>query len=448
LAEKAPQVGDHALDFASGPGEASTLQVQNIPALTGLRFFAAFSILFGHTVGWTTPFTTQSPITTVGDVIQYYGMPLFFVLSGFVIHLNYARLFHEHRFGWAASEFFIARLARLYPLYFCAFVFGVFSDFTFNWLAEFPLDFWAMLGFGLSMTRSWIYLLVVNHRLLLEHAFGLGWSVSTEWFFYIVYMGLVFAVVRLRSARATLVSLGVFSLAAFAAVIVVQANYGRILAVASKDFASVAEQTPGPYDFHQWLFYYSPYLRVLEFVLGCLTAQLYVRLYNRPVARAEQRAGTIALWTALAVLVTVGVVSAEFRLPAPYAAYFNTLILNFGLAVPIAVVMFCTARYSGAVAGFLGSAPLVRLGDLSYSIYAVHTWTLRPLIRPPVPYDTTMAVDAALRIPLAIVVTIAVATATYRLIEVPSRAYIRKHLSQAMARHAEKTAAASAASPA
>ena len=64
-----------------------------VDALTGLRFLAAASILITHTANWTAPFNTANPVSAVASVIGVYGMPLFFVLSGFVIHYNYAGCF-------------------------------------------------------------------------------------------------------------------------------------------------------------------------------------------------------------------------------------------------------------------------------------------------------------------------------------------------------------------
>src|SRR5207249_9141221 len=58
-----------------------------IPALTGLRFFAAFFILFAHAVDWLAQFQ-NSNIRQNFSFVAMYGMPLFFVLSGFVIHYN------------------------------------------------------------------------------------------------------------------------------------------------------------------------------------------------------------------------------------------------------------------------------------------------------------------------------------------------------------------------
>jgi peptidoglycan/LPS O-acetylase OafA/YrhL len=102
--------------------------------------------------------------------------------------------------------------------------------------------------------------------------------------------------------------------------------------------------------------------------------------------------------------------------------------LNFGCAVPLAVVIFCAARYRSWISAFLSLPWIVYLGDISYSIYAVHTWTLRPFIRPPIDFNSIYAVDAALRITLAMAFTVIVATATYSIIEVPCRRFLRTRL--------------------
>src|SRR5437867_12289726 len=90
----------------------------NIPALTGLRFVAAFLILFAHAVDWLAQFQ-DSEIRKQFGFLSIYGMPLFFVLSGFVIHYNYRNLFAGKPLLRAVAEFGAARFARLFPLYFC-----------------------------------------------------------------------------------------------------------------------------------------------------------------------------------------------------------------------------------------------------------------------------------------------------------------------------------------
>src|SRR5216684_3338330 len=75
-----------------------------IPSLTGIRFVAAFTIVAGH---------IYSPVGNLTLI----GMPLFFTLSGFIIHYVYAASFAA---GWrgAAVKFAGARFSRIYPLYF------------------------------------------------------------------------------------------------------------------------------------------------------------------------------------------------------------------------------------------------------------------------------------------------------------------------------------------
>jgi hypothetical protein len=62
-----------------------------IPGLTGLRFLAAFSVLIAHGAA-----VLMHGHERLGSVpywvtqVSGFGMTLFFVLSGFVIHYNYA----------------------------------------------------------------------------------------------------------------------------------------------------------------------------------------------------------------------------------------------------------------------------------------------------------------------------------------------------------------------
>ena len=80
-----------------------------LPALTGLRFIAAFTVLAGHAADSLLQFAGEHP-----DWCHYIaalpgiGMPLFFVLSGFVIHYNYHRSIVEAP-ARGTINFFVAR---------------------------------------------------------------------------------------------------------------------------------------------------------------------------------------------------------------------------------------------------------------------------------------------------------------------------------------------------
>jgi peptidoglycan/LPS O-acetylase OafA/YrhL len=411
-----------------------------IPQLTGLRFVAAFSILFLHAVAWCIPFTDTNIPNAIGNWVGVYGMPLFFVLSGFVIHYNYALLFRDAPYSAASRSFLAARFARIYPLYFFFFVFGSISDFTSNWIGYAPREFTSYILHSVTLTQSWVYKIGIQDRLLLANGFGLAWSLSSEFFFYVAYGAFVFAILRIRKPGTGVASFAVFSIVVIGLLLAAFLNFGTIEALAKEFLPKVSTADENfQSSFYRWLFYYSPYGRIWEFILGCLTAQLFLTVRDRPVLRRERVYGTVALGAALAYLFGFGglyalnvVVPNSLGPPGGLGAQVNQLInffaLNFGCAVPLAVVIFCAARYKGSFANFFAWAPIVWLGDISYSIYAVHTWTLRPLIRPAISPTDVYVVDAILRVSMGIVFTIIVSAGTYTLIEQPARRYLRARL--------------------
>src|SRR5215472_7576143 len=122
-----------------------------LPTLTGLRFCAAFSILGMHTIEWCAGFNNTRVFGLVAGLIGLIGMPLFFVLSGFVIHYNYGRHFRHQPFAVATRNFLAARFSRIYPLFFFFCVFGIISDFMANWLADYSGDFWSFVVYSVTL---------------------------------------------------------------------------------------------------------------------------------------------------------------------------------------------------------------------------------------------------------------------------------------------------------
>ena len=88
---------------------------KTIQELTGLRGVAALLILIGHSVG-VAPVLKTWPTAPLMNVLTLCGMSVFFILSGIVICYNYqAAVTDEPSRG--IPRFFLARFARLYPLY-------------------------------------------------------------------------------------------------------------------------------------------------------------------------------------------------------------------------------------------------------------------------------------------------------------------------------------------
>jgi peptidoglycan/LPS O-acetylase OafA/YrhL len=401
--------------------------------LTGLRFFAAFSILFAHAFDWIAQFQ-DSHVSEYFSFIAMYGMPLFFVLSGFVIHYNYRDLFLRQTLGKAICEFAAARFARLYPLYFVLVLVALVAD---DFLAKIyhSRDLaLPILGYYLTLTQSWWYL-VYGDKSIIYWLFSVSWSISTEMYFYALYAGAVFLIFAL-SRRGHIIFAGlVYAALVMAALGLARHELGPLMGLARRYVPDyIAIDAGFENSFYRWLFYFSPYVRVLEFILGCFTAQALLGLSECQVSRREYRWATVLLISALASLVGIGLLYLGiFALPT-INAYVQFLALNFLCAPSIAVVLFCVARYDSPFSRAMSAPLLVALGETSYSIYLVHSWTLRIFERPPPNLTPLWAVDAIWRIVCGSGLTLIVSYGTYRLIELPGRIWLRRVLRVGIAR--------------
>ncbi|MDE8346118.1 MAG: acyltransferase, partial [Acidocella sp.] len=153
-----------------------------LPNLQGLRALAAASVAFSH-IAHDALQNTAHPSHVVGMVSALMpwgaGVDIFFVISGFVIVHASAPLFATGHSG--LLTFLQRRLARIVPLY---------------WLMT--AAFLAVLWLGHSAIHGdiggWRYIIASFLFIpwprpdgLMEPAFGLGWTLNFEMFFYLVF---------------------------------------------------------------------------------------------------------------------------------------------------------------------------------------------------------------------------------------------------------------------
>jgi len=348
-----------------------------LPALTGLRFIAAMSIAVGHAAATTLRIEAASPFITAKYWLSAsagLGMPLFFVLSGFVIHYNYSGIFRGDTKA-ALGSFLWARFSRLYPLYILIIVAEVvFSSAFFNYLNGKPNQVYAILAalpYYLTMTQSWVYTLHDNIPLI--YAFGvvtpLTWSISTEWFFYLCYPALLAGIVRLKTIQQAAIGVGVFTLVFGLAMLRVTFWIDDLDAWAGRWFGQAATSASnGQNCFVRWFYYFAPYVRIGEFILGCLTAQLYNVMRHRPIGPVEA--------TTARFIVPASIILTLYLMYIMFVPGADNLIGrmkgNFALAPVLAALIFCVARYRSTFADLFSARPLVTLGAASYSIYLLH----------------------------------------------------------------------------
>jgi peptidoglycan/LPS O-acetylase OafA/YrhL len=369
--------GSEIAPAASGRAGRDSARINSspgIPSLTGLRFLAAFAVVTAHSIG-----RFRLGETDIGYwVLQTsgFGMSLFFVLSGFVIHYNYRRLCEEGRVQGIA-QFLWARFARLYPLFLLLLIYEItFSHELRASIAEGSptpelIDMLHALPYYLLFLQSWLYVPGAEHSLIYELGgpMSVTWSISTEWFFYIVYPLIALILIRVKRPSAAFFGAVIWSIS-WTSLSLTIADSNLLDDWSIDKYGPIANAATGFQDsFRRWLLYFSPYLRIGEFMLGCLTAHIYVLLQNKSASRSEAWIGRGLLVFAL---LTLGLTFYFMYVPNGTLAFMRQLSYNFGLAPSIAVIMFCTARHRSLLSVVVSWKPFIALGEASYSIYLLH----------------------------------------------------------------------------
>ncbi|MCB1884171.1 MAG: acyltransferase [Geminicoccaceae bacterium] len=182
---------------------------RHIRTLTSLRFFAAFWVVILH-------FSKDMPFDPDGATYLVHnaraGVDLFFMLSGFIMAHCYLEGIAGGGFAW--GTYLRRRLARIYPLHVVT-------------LLPFLLLFAAAGAGYVRLPHPEAYdAAALLPNLLLLHAWGTtdhltfnypSWSISAEWFAYLLFPGMALAVLRLRPLASLFVALAALGLAWFLA---------------------------------------------------------------------------------------------------------------------------------------------------------------------------------------------------------------------------------------
>jgi peptidoglycan/LPS O-acetylase OafA/YrhL len=302
-----------------------------IPEVDGLRFVAIASVFFFHlrafigiksSTPWVVPYQEDwlGRLAHVGNA----GVPLFFMISGFILGLPFASHWLKGTEPISLRAYFLRRLTRLEPPYLISLT--VF----FILLRVVNGTPWRQLVPGYITSFFYLHTLLGRPDDTIN---AVAWSLEVEVQFYILapLLALVFAVRGPVARRSLLVT------AAYAAAVA------------------------------QWFFTVDEtllkdtLLNYIQFFLaGFLMADLYLVEFGGPTApdRASWR-GT--LWDAAGV----GVVLALLRvLPDPLTAHFAT---------PALFPALMASAFRGRAMRWAFSRPwLTAIGGMCYSIYLIH----------------------------------------------------------------------------
>jgi len=303
-----------------------------IPALTGLRAYAAFWVLFSHyayngvifqPIAWRMQWFRMSGLVTH----EYLAVDLFFMLSGFIlVHV------HGHEFARVVSRldygrFLLLRLARIYPLH----LFALAISLATHWVTPNPI----------GPDDGYTFLL----QLLLMASWGSApfftwnqpaWSLSAEWLAYLAFPLVALATAGIRRAPTILLAIvlfiGLFWLLAYRPF----AMFDAVNGVGACTRVSVG------------------------FVIGALLR----RVYDAPALRRVPW-GLLFWGSVLAAFFSMSTLSGQ-RLPNSIWSYAAMVCVLFSASLARGVWIY---PLTNRVARYFG--------EVSYSIYIVHYPLLR-----------------------------------------------------------------------
>lgn len=311
--------------------------VENLSALTSLRFFAAGHVLLYH-YGLMFFYNYQNVMPPDPIWLGYTSVTFFFVLSGFILTHNYASVQFDSA---SLRAFAFARFSRLYPVYLLSLIVSLpFLFRSIAWQADWLQPLWLA-----STVLSPLGL----HAWIPGAACALNcpsWSVSAELFFYLLFPFLM--PLALRRPRA------------FAGVTIVFWLLVALLYIRLwQEVGDAGSIVLAGEERSKWgrlgtqLIMHLPIGRLPEFMVGIAAYVFW--------SRNRERISAPVAFSAFAVLAAIILL---FHRDAP-----EIMVHNGGTAIAWVALIVAAASVRG---GALTHPLAVRLGQASYSLYLLH----------------------------------------------------------------------------
>lgn len=353
-----------------------------LPALSGLRAFAALNIVFFHFSNpkWFGPF---APIVDNG----YTSVSFFLLMSGFILAYNYSD--RAQRGELRATRFWAARLSRLYPVYAFALLIslGMLME---EWRVRTDGEFVAGIVLTPLLLQGWIPRLATFWNTP-------AWTMCTEAFFYLIFPA-VMCWKRPKHWRGMLGLLAVLWAAGMA--------LPTIYTIVQPDGPNPGRYTDG---FWMRALKFSPPPHVPSFLFGIVLADVDARISRK------------GRWRLLLGIFGVGAIYTVLY----YGDRMPFALMHDGLLMPLFGLAILGLAGHNLIARFFGFWPFVAVGQASYCLYLLH-FNLWDLIHKSHLLETTglIALDPWISYLLLIVA----ALLTMKWIERPAQKWIRSRI--------------------
>ena len=277
---------------------------------------------------------------------MYLMVDFFFILSGFIMCHVYGELFTNAVKASDFKKFTIARFARVYPLHFVTLTYTIILFFV-SAKMGIPKDIILEVE---NNTGSIFTNLLLIHSMNLHQWFSwvhASWSISVEWWAYMLFPFLVAPFSRLNTVGKIIIS--AFCIIGYLTIMFYLIPLVKISPALTAIFGNGGGPQAG--DSLNVSFQFG-YVRCLcGFILGMMMYQGF---------KTEWGKRLLGNGYTLIVLAIGSFVCMHFALPDVFAVAFFPFILLSG------------AYGSAGINKFFGTAALQRLGDWSFSLYLVH----------------------------------------------------------------------------
>ncbi len=309
---------------------ATPAKKARLPALTGLRTFAALNLVFFH---FSNPrwFGWFAPVVDNG----YTSVSFFLLLSGFVLAYNYADRAASGELK--TGNFWVARFSRLYPVYLFSLLISL-GTLVQEFHTQTPRNFAEGTVLTPLLLQGWSPMLATFWNTP-------AWTMSTEAFFYILFP---FVVRFKRPARLGWL-LGLLALLWMA---------GMVSPALYTWLHPDGDLHPGRYSSGIWIraLKFTPLPHLPSFLFGVVLADLNQRI--AVTARTRLALGLAGLAGLYAVLF--------FGEHLPY------VFLHDGLLMPLFGAAILGLAGQNLMSSFFGFLPFVLVGEASYCLYLLH----------------------------------------------------------------------------
>lgn len=371
--------------------------------LTPLRGIAALLTVIFH-VG-----LMAGPLAFNTQVLNrmYLMVDFFFVLSGFIMCHVYGELFSGKVTMPAFKKFTIARFARVYPLHLITLLYTIilFSVTAKLGIPKVPVLQVENSGYSIITNLLLLQSMNLHHWFSWVHA---SWSISTEWWAYMVFPFLVKPFSKLSSAgkiALTFVCFGGYLFITFIIIPIVPFP------------AEIPFVKPDPASLSVNVAYQFGFIRCLcGFVLGMMMYQGFKEGWGKKILAN----GYVFLVAAAGLFLSM-----HFGLP-------DVVTISF-----LPFILLSAAYGSPSINKVLYVKPLQKIGDWSFSIYLVHQpllytiGSMNTYYNPINPNNPSAGPPPAPSLLVAwaicvgfIALTLFVSSLTYRFWEVPARKWI------------------------